>query len=83
MILPRFEDLQVKWARLEAKGAPDSIGSAFPSVGRLVTDGGPDGWGSTLWLPGGKETLRGAGKWKQADIVQVKPSSRPGATVGQ
>jgi len=72
MILPRFEDLEIEWARLETRGAPDCSGSAFPLGGRLVTDGGPDGWGATLWLPGVQEPLRGAGKWKQADIATGK-----------
>jgi len=64
MILPRFEDLGIEWARLESRGVPDCSGSACPLGGRLVTDGGPDGWGATLWLPGVQEPLCGAGKWK-------------------
>jgi len=60
MILPRFEDLEIEWAQLETRGAPDCSGSAFPLGGRLVTYGGPDGWGATLWLPGIQELLCGA-----------------------
>ena len=69
MILPRFEDLEVEWARLEAGGTLNSDGISFPLGGRLVTDGGPDGWGATLWLPGVKEPLLGSGKWRQADLA--------------
>ena len=46
MILPRFEDLEVEWARLEAGGMQDHTVSSFPLGGRLVTDGGPEGWGA-------------------------------------
>ena len=43
MILPRLEDLEIEWARLEAGGTSSSEGISFPLRGRLVTDGGPDG----------------------------------------
>jgi len=48
MILPRVQDLEIEWARLEAGGTPSSEGVTFPLRGRLVTDGGTDGWGATL-----------------------------------
>ena len=72
MILPRFEDLEIEWARLEAGGTPSSEGISFPLQGRLVTDGGPDGWGATLWLPGVKEPLLGSGKWRPEDVASGK-----------
>ena len=72
MILPRFKDLEIEWARLEAGGTSSSKGICFPLRGRLVTDGGPDGWGATLWLPGVKEPLLGSGKWRPEDIASGK-----------
>jgi len=72
MILPRFEDLEIEWARLEAGGTSSSKGICFPLRGRLVTDGGPDGWGATLWLPGVKEPLLGSGKWRTEDVASAK-----------
>jgi len=72
MILPRFEDLEIEWARLESGGVPDCSGSDYPLGGGLVTNGGPDGWGATLWLPGVQEPSRGAGKCRQADIASGK-----------
>jgi len=35
-------------------------------------DGGPDGWGTTLWLPGVKEPLLGSGKWRIEDVGSGK-----------
>ena len=73
MILPRFENLEIEWARLEAGGTHSSEGISFPLRGRLVTDGGPDGWGANpkpLWLPGVKEPLLGSGKWRPEDRVR-------------
>ena len=72
MILPRFEDLEIEWARLEAGGTSSSEGISFLLRGRLVTDGGPDGWGATLWLPGVKEPLLGSGKWRPEDVASGK-----------
>jgi len=72
MILPRVEDLEFEWARLEAGGTHRSEGVTFPLRGRLVTDGGPDGWGATLWLPGVKKTLLDSGKWRPEDIASGK-----------
>ena len=72
MILPRFKDLEIEWARLEAGGTSTSEGISFPLEGRLVTDGGPDGWGATLWLPGVKEPLLGSGKWRLVDVASGK-----------
>ena len=72
MILSRVEDLEFEWARLEAGGTHSSEGVTFPLRGRLVTDGGPDGWGATLWLPGVKEPLLGSGKWRPEDIASGK-----------
>jgi len=82
MILLRFEDLEIEWARLEAGGTPSSEGISFLLRGRLVTDGGPDGWGATLWLPGVKEPLLGSGKWRPEDIASEKPDSRHGVRAG-
>ena len=71
MILPRFEDLEIQWARLEAGRTASSKGISFPLRGRLVTDGGPDGWGA-LWLPGVREPLLGSGKWRPEDVASGK-----------
>ena len=72
MILPRCEDLKIEWASLEASEAPDCSGTSFQLRGRLVTDGGLDGWGATLWLPGVEEPLLGSSKWRPADIASGK-----------
>jgi len=72
MILSRFEDLEIEWARLEAGGTSSSEGISFPLRGRLVTDGGPDGWGATSRLPGIKEPLLGSGKWRPEDVASGK-----------
>ena len=72
MILPRFEVLEIEWTRLEAGGTHISEGVTFPLRRRLVTDGGPDGWGDTLWLPGVKKPLLGSGKWRPEDIASGK-----------
>jgi len=72
MILPRFEDLEIEWARLETGGTHSSEGITFPLRDRLVTDGGQDGWGDTLWLPGVKEPLLGSGDSRPEDITSGK-----------
>ena len=72
MILPRFEDLEIEWARLKAGGTPSSKGISFLLRGRLITDGGPDGLVATLWLPGVKEPLIGSRKWRPEDIASGK-----------
>jgi len=65
MILPRFEDLEIEQTRPETGGTPTGNRISFPLRGRLVTDGGPDGWGATLWLPGVKKPLVGSDKWRK------------------
>ena len=72
MILPCFEVLEIERATLEAGGTHISEGVTLPLRGRLVTDGGPDGWGATLWLPGVKKPLLGSGKWRPEDIASGK-----------
>ena len=72
MVLPRFEDLEIEQARLVAGGTASSKGISFPLRDRLVTDGGPDAWGTTLWLPGVKEPLLGSGRWRIEDVGSGK-----------
>ena len=76
MILPRFEDLELEWDRLESAGLPAQKASPFRcEAGWLRMEGriiGPDGWGATLWLLGVKEPLLGSGKWRPEDIASGK-----------